>query len=57
MAVAQRGRRPVIFVETERARRRPREGYFGILSAAGGAIAKVSAKSAGLLRVWAVDDG
>jgi len=39
----------VVFVETERARRRPAEEYFRILRPADGAIAKVSAKNAALL--------
>ena len=38
-----------IFVETKRWRRRPREEYYGIWSAADGSIAQVSAKIARLL--------
>jgi hypothetical protein len=42
-----RTRRAVIFVETKRWVRRPREEYYGILSAADDASAPVSAKSTG----------
>src|SRR5580704_13152454 len=47
---ATESRSAVVFVETERARRRPRDGYSRILSAADDAIAKVSAKNTVLLR-------